>query len=281
LSSGILTPIGLAQAATEKPSALPLFLQISDTHIGFNKEANPDVAGTLKQTVALVNAMKVRPALTIHTGDITHLSKASEFDLASQLLADLRAGELHTVPGEHDITDGTGSEYFARFGKASDNRGYYSFDHQGVHFVGLVNVMHFKAGGLGAFGDDQLAWLKSDLASRSSSTPIVVFAHMPMWTILESWGWGTGDSEEALSYLRRFGSVTILNGHIHQIVQKVEGHITFHTARSTAYPQPQAGVGDGPGPLAVPADQLPHMLGLTSIHVRPHHQLALTDTVLA
>ena len=281
LSGGILTPIGLAQAATEKLAGLPLFLQISDTHIGFNKEANPDVAGTLKQTIALVNAMQTRPALTLHTGDITHLSKASEFDLASQLLSDLRGGELHTVPGEHDITDGTGSEYFARFGKASDNRGYYSFDHQGVHFVGLVNVMHFKAGGLGAFGDEQLAWLKSDLAARSSSTPIVVFAHMPMWTILESWGWGTGDSEEALSHLRRFGSVTILNGHIHQIVQKVEGHITFHTARSTAYPQPQAGVGAGPGPLAVPADQLPHMLGLTSIRVRPHHQLALTDIVLA
>ena len=281
LSGGILTPIGLARAATEKPAGLPLFLQISDTHIGFNKEANPDVAGTLKQTIALVNAMQTRPALTLHTGDITHLSKASEFDLASQLLSDLRGGELHTVPGEHDITDGTGSEYFARFGKASDNRGYYSFDHQDVHFVGLVNVMHFKAGGLGAFGDEQLAWLKSDLAARSSSTPIVVFAHMPMWTILESWGWGTGDSEEALSHLRRFGSVTILNGHIHQIVQKVEGHITFHTARSTAYPQPQAGVGDGPGPLAVPADQLPHMLGLTSIGVRPHHQLTLTDTVLA
>jgi 3',5'-cyclic AMP phosphodiesterase CpdA len=281
LSSGILTPIGLAQAATEKPSGLPLFLQISDTHIGFNKEANPDVAGTLKQTVALVNAMKVRPALTLHTGDITHLSKASEFDLASQLLSDLRAGELHAVPGEHDITDGTGSEYFARFGKASENHGYYSFDHQGVHFVGLVNVMQFKAGGLGAFGPDQLAWLKNDLASRGSSTPIVVFAHMPMWTILESWGWGTGDAEEALSYLRRFGSVTILNGHIHQIVQKVEGNITFHTARSTAYPQPQAGVGDGPGPLVVATDRLQHMLGITSIRVQRHHQLALTDTTLA
>ena len=281
LSGGILTPIGLAQAATEKPSGLPLFLQISDSHIGFNKEANPDVAGTLRQTIALVNAMKTRPALTIHTGDITHLSKASEFDLASQLLSDLRGGELHTVPGEHDITDGTGSEYFARFGKPSKNLGYYSFDHQGVHFVGLVNVMHFKPGGLGAFGEEQLAWLKNDLSSRGSSTPIVVFAHMPMWTILESWGWGTGDAEEALSYLRRFGSVTILNGHIHQIVQKVEGHITFHTARSTAYPQPRAGVGDGPGPLAVPADQLPHMRGLTSSRVQPHHQLALPDPVLA
>jgi 3',5'-cyclic AMP phosphodiesterase CpdA len=280
LSGGILTPIGLAQAAAEKPAGLPLFLQISDTHIGFNKDANPDVAGTLKETIALVNAMKTRPALTIHTGDITHLSRAAEFDLASQLMSDLKGGELHTVPGEHDVTDGMGAEYFARFGKASDNRGYYSFDHQGVHFVGLVNVMQFKPGGLGAFGADQLAWLKNDLAARSSSTPIVVFAHMPMWTILESWGWGTGDSEEALSTLRRFGSVTILNGHIHQIVQKVEGNITFHTARSTAYPQPEAGVGDGPGPLTVPAGQLRHMLGITDIRLVRHH-LSLSDTTLA
>ena len=196
------------------------------------------------------------------------------------MLTDLRAGELHTVPGEHDVTDGTGTEYFARFGKASDNRGYYSFDRQGVHFIGLVNVMNFKPNGLGGFGADQLAWLKNDLAARSSSTPIVVFAHMPMWTIFEPWGWGTGNSEEALSYLRRFGSVTVLNGHIHQIVQKVEGNITFHTARSTAYPQPQAGVGDGPGPLAVPAGQLKHMLGITAIRLVRHH-LSLSDTTLA
>jgi 3',5'-cyclic AMP phosphodiesterase CpdA len=280
LSGGILTPVALAQAGNDKASGVPLFLQISDTHIGFNKEANPDVPGTLKQTIALVNGMKTRPALTIHTGDITHLSKAAEFDTANQLLMGLKAGELHTVPGEHDITDGAGTEYFARFGKASDNRGYYSFDHQGVHFVGLVNVMNFKPNGLGGFGADQLAWLKADLAARGSSTPIVVFAHMPMWTILESWGWGTGDAEEALSYLRRFGSVTILNGHIHQIVQKVEGNITFHTARSTAYPQPQAGQGDGPGPLVVPAGQLQHMLGVTSIRLQKHH-LALSDTTLA
>lgn len=278
LSGGLLMPSALGQEPG--PSGMPLFLQISDTHIGFNKPANPDVAGTLKETIAKVNAMGVRPLLTIHTGDVTHLSKASEFDLAAQLLSELKAGELHTVPGEHDVTDGEGHEYFARFGTASGNRGYYSFDHNDVHFVALVNVMHFQPGGLGAFGAEQLAWLKEDLAARSASTPVVVFAHMPMWTILDSWGWGTGDAEEALSYLRRFGSVTILNGHIHQIVQKVEGNITFHTARSTAYPQPQPGIGDGPGPLVVPADQLPRMLGLTSITVKRHH-LFLSDSTLA
>lgn len=285
LSGGVLAPIDLAMAASKKAAGsvtgTPLFLQVSDTHIGFNKEANPDVAGTLKQTIELVNAMPVKPALAIHTGDITHLSKPAEFDTASQLLSGLNITELHTVPGEHDVTDGLGTEYFNRFGQASNNKGYYSFDHSGVHFVALVNVMNFKANGLGGFGADQLAWLEQDLKGRSSSTPIVVFAHMPMWTIYEPWGWGTGDADQAMSYLRRFGSVTVLNGHIHQIVQKVEGNITFHTARSTAYPQPTAGVGPGPGPLKVASDQLPKMLGVTSVRVLAHPLSAsLSDTTL-
>ncbi|HVZ70678.1 MAG TPA: metallophosphoesterase [Rhizomicrobium sp.] len=281
LAGGIVTPIDLALAAANPGTGTPLFLQISDTHIGFNKEANPDVAGTLSKTIGLVNAMPEKPAMTLHTGDITHLSKASEFDLAAQLLSGLRTGDLHTVPGEHDVTDGPGAEYFARFGANSGNRGYYSFDYRGVHFIALVNVMNFKPNGLGALGDDQLSWLKDDLEGRSASTPIVVFAHMPLWTIYEQWGWGTGDSEQAMSYLRRFGSVTVLNGHIHQIVQKVEGNITFHTARSTAYPQPQAGVGTGPGPLKVPGDVLAKMLGITSVSVKSGRSLFLTDTTLS
>ncbi|MBP0588333.1 metallophosphoesterase [Paraburkholderia sp. LEh10] len=285
LAGGVLTPMELASAASmidkSAASGVPLFLQISDTHIGFNKEANPDVAGTLKQTIDFVNAMPVKPALTIHTGDITHLSKASEFDLAAQLLSGLKITELHTVPGEHDVTDGPGTEYFKRFGAASDNKGYYSFDHNGVHFVGLVNVMHFKPNGLGGLGDEQLEWLENDLKGRSSSTPIVVFAHMPMWTIYEPWGWGTGDAGRAMDYLKRFGSVSVLNGHIHQIVSKVEGNITFHTARSTAYPQPTAGNGPGPMPLTVPSDQLTKMLGVTSIKVSQHPLKAtLSDKTL-
>src|SRR5271168_4186638 len=286
LSGGVFTPIDLAMAASDKQGAAklgrPLFVQISDTHIGFNKEANPDVAGTLKQTIDIVNGMYDRPALIIHTGDITHLSKPAEFDLAQQLLSRLRTAELHTVPGEHDTADATVTEYFNRFGKASDNKGYYSFDHAGVHFIALINVLQFKPGGLGTLGTEQLAWVAADLKGRSSSTPIVVFAHMPLWTIYEPWGWGTGDADQVMSQLRRFGSVTVLNGHIHQIVQKVEGNITFHTARSTAYPQPVAGVGSGPGPLKVPADQLPRMLGITSVsEVRHPRSLALNDTTIA
>jgi 3',5'-cyclic AMP phosphodiesterase CpdA len=226
--------------------------------------------------------MSEQPALIIHTGDITHLSKAAEFDLAQQMLARLRTTELHTVPGEHDTTDATVAEYFSRFGKASNNKGYYSFDHAGVHFIALINVLQFKPGGLGTLGQEQLDWVAADLKGRSSSTPIVVFAHMPLWTIYEPWGWGTGDADQLMSQLRRFGSVTVLNGHIHQIVQKVEGNITFHTARSTAYPQPLAGEGPGPAPLKVAHEQLPKMLGVTSVTVVKHpSSLALNDTTLA
>ncbi|HZO22529.1 MAG TPA: metallophosphoesterase [Steroidobacteraceae bacterium] len=286
LAGGVFTPIDLAVAATDPsraiPAGKPLFVQISDTHIGFNKEANPDVDATLNRAVDLVNGLPDQPALVIHTGDITHLSRPTEFDLAQQMLSRLRASELHTVPGEHDVTDPTVSEYFNRFRKASERRGYYSFDHAGVHFIALINVLQFKPGGLGTLGDEQLAWLAEDLRGRSASTPIVVFAHMPLWTIYQPWGWGTADAEQLLSQLRRFGSVTVLNGHIHQIVQKVEGNVTFHTARSTAYPQPTAGDGPGPGPLVVPAAQLPAMLGVTSVSVVAHpHTLRLTDRTLA
>ena len=203
LSGGILTATALGDAARAATAGTPLFLQISDTHIGFNLEANPDVAGTLTRAIAQVNALPAQPAFAIHTGDITHLSKAAEFDQASQLLSGLRVSELHTVPGEHDVTDGVGTEYFNRFGAASGNKGYYSFDHAGVHFVALVNVMNFKPNGLGGFGDDQLAWLKDDLAGRSASQPLVLFAHMPMWTIYEPWGWGTGDADQVMALVRQ------------------------------------------------------------------------------
>jgi 3',5'-cyclic AMP phosphodiesterase CpdA len=280
LSGGVFSAFDMAQAQTQDVGT-PLFLQISDTHIGFNKEANPDVMGTLNTTIDAVNALPRRPAFALHTGDVTHLSKAGEFDTASQLLSRLKVSELHVVPGEHDVTDGPGAEFFARFGKPSSNKGYYSFDANGVHFVALVNVMNFKPNGLGALGEDQMAWLKNDLSSRSASQPVVVFAHMPLWTIYEPWGWGTAEGEEIASLLRRFGSVTVLNGHIHQIVQKVEGNILFHTARSTAYPQPSAGSAPGPGPLLVPRAELPGMLGVTMAVMDSKRAVSLADTSLA
>jgi 3',5'-cyclic AMP phosphodiesterase CpdA len=286
LSGGVFAPIDLALAAKDPKGAArigkPLFVQISDTHIGFHKDANPDVNGTLKQTIDFINAMPAAPSFLIHTGDITHLSKPEEFDTAQQFFSQIRVSEMHTTPGEHDTTDATVTEYFNRFGKASNNKGYYSFDHEGVHFVSLINVLNAGDGGFGKLGDEQIAWVKADLAKRSASTPIVIFAHMPLWTVYQAWGWGTTDSEQLLPLIRRFGSVTVLNGHIHQIVQKVEGNITFHTARSTAYPQPAPGQGAGPGPLKLPPEQLPAALGVTSVTVQAHpRSLALSDSTLA
>jgi 3',5'-cyclic AMP phosphodiesterase CpdA len=285
LSGGVFAPIDLARAAADREAAArlgkPLFVQISDTHIGFHKDANPDVNRTLAESVDLVNGMREQPALILHTGDITHLSTPEQFDLAQQMLSRLRTAEMHAVPGEHDVADATVTEYFKRFGRASDNKGYYSFDHSGVHFVALINVLQAKDGGAGYLGEEQLAWAKADLRQRSSSTPIVVFAHMPLWNVYEPWGWRTSDSEPLLAELRRFGSVTVLNGHIHQIVQKVEGNVTFHTAQSTAFPQPAPGQGPGPGPLKVPAEELARRLGITSVSLKAHPRaLVLSDSAL-
>jgi hypothetical protein len=280
LTAGVLEASPLA--ASKRTSGRALFVQISDSHIGFSKAANPDVAATLDETIDRINALAPAPVLVLHTGDVSHLSKESEFDAAQSHLARLKVSELHVIPGEHDVIGDNGAAFFARFGKPSEGRGYYSFDHEGVHFVGLVNVMHFQAGGLGSFGDDQLAWLEMDLRGRPSSQPLVIFSHMPMWSIYEPWGWGTSDADRVLSLVRRFGSVTILNGHIHQIVQKIEGHMVFHTARSTAYPQPAPGVGPGPGPLQVAPPDLPRRLGLTTVSVAPAPiGPRLTDTALA
>jgi Icc protein len=258
------------------------FVQISDSHIGFHKAPNMDVAGTLRASLALIDAQPQRPDFLIHTGDLTHLSRPQEFDTLAGVMHEGRARRVFYVPGEHDVIGDNGAEFFRRFGERQNAGGWYSFDHRGVHFVGLVNVLNLKAGGLGFLGTDQLAWLKQDLASRSAETPVVVFAHMPLWSLYPQWGWGTDDSAEAMSYLRRFGSVSVLNGHIHQIQQKVEGTITFHTARSTAYPQPPPGVGPGPGPMAnVPAGQLHRYIGVREVrHVRGKQMLALTEEAL-
>ena len=206
LSGGILTPFDLALAQTGDAlpanAGRPLFVQISDTHIGFNKEANPDVSATLKQTIETVNGMPATPALAIHTGDITHLSKPEEFDHASQLLSALRVPELHTVPGEHDVTDGSGAEYFGRFGRASDNRGYYSFDHAGVRFIGLVNVMHFKPNGASAASATTSSRGSRRISRAARRARRSSCSRMPMWTIYEPWGWGTGDAPQTMALLR-------------------------------------------------------------------------------
>ena len=257
------------------------FAQVSDTHLGFKKDANPDVVGTLRRCIADLNALAQQPGFVVHTGDITHLSKPEEFDLAEQLFGELRVGRMHFVPGEHDALDNGLGGYLARHGKDSGGKAWYSFDDHGVHFVALSNVVDFKAGSMPALGDEQLGWLEQDLAARSASTPVVVLAHIPLWTVYEPWGWGTADAEPALTALRRFGSVTVLNGHIHQVMQKVEGNVTFHCARSTAFPQPAPGAAPSPGPMKVDDSKLRSMLGIAHVTFRRGEQrLAIIDTPL-
>ncbi|MFL6305265.1 MAG: metallophosphoesterase family protein [Candidatus Sulfotelmatobacter sp.] len=256
------------------------FVQISDSHIGFNKAANQDVAGTLKLAIGKINALAAMPDLLLHTGDITQSSKPAEFDTAQQIIKEAKAGETFYVPGEHDTATDDGAQYKERFGKGTVGNGWYSFQHKGVHFIGLNNVLQIDA--MGKLGPEQLRWLKDDLVSLSASTPIVVFAHIPLWMVYPQWGWGTQDGAEALSYLKRFGSVTVLNGHIHQIVQKVEGNVAFHTATSTAFPQPAPGSAAHAGPMVVPAGQLESVLGVTKVrYIGRQSHLAIVDSSLA
>jgi 3',5'-cyclic AMP phosphodiesterase CpdA len=276
-------PVSRLIAGTQNDQAGDFsFVQISDSHIGFDKAANPDVTATLQVAIDRVNALPRKPDLILHTGDLSHLSKPGEFDTLDQALKALKTKDVFYVPGEHDVAVDNGQQYLQRYGKGTRGAGWQSFDHKGVHFVGLVNVLDLKAGGLGKLGDEQLSWLQNDLAGRSASTPIVVFAHIPLWAVYPEWGWGTQDSAQALAMLKRFGSVTVLNGHIHQIMQKLEGNITFHTAMATAFPQPIPGTAHSAGPLKVPAEELKQVLGIASVHyIAGANHLAVVDSPLA
>jgi len=281
VAGGVPASLGIIDEAIGAEQKGFTFLQISDSHIGFNKEENPNAPGTLQEAIDRVKALPGNPAFMIHTGDISHLSKPAQFDDAEKIISQARL-DVHYVPGEHDLVDPeAGKLYRERYGRDTKGAGWYSFDANGVHFIGLVNVVNLKAGGLGNLGAEQLEWLEDDLKGRSASQPIVVFAHIPLWTVYPQWGWGTDDGAKALGYLKRFGSVTVLNGHIHQVMQKVEGNVTFHTARSTAFPQPVPGTAPSPGPMKVPAEQLEKMLGIASVTFKQNEQrLAIIDTPL-
>jgi plastocyanin len=281
MTGGILKGMPIEQAARSGVGAGGLrFVQISDSHIGFNRDANPDVTATLRAAIDKIHALPQAPSFVLHTGDLTHLSKPEEFDTLQQELMGIGAPVFY-VPGEHDVLNDNGKSYLERFGKNTKGAGWYSFDQAGVHFIGLVNVVDLKAGGMGALGAEQLEWLEGDVKRLKSSTPIVVFAHIPLWSVYPEWGWGTDDSARALSYLKRFGSVSVLNGHIHQVMQKVEGNVTFHTAMSTAFLQPAPGAAPSPGPMKVESDRLKQMLGLASIAYHDvHHPIAITDLPL-
>jgi 3',5'-cyclic AMP phosphodiesterase CpdA len=279
LAGGVLTSQAFGQKMKASKGELH-FVQISDSHMGFNKPANSNVGATLQATIEKINALPQEPDFIIHTGDLSHTSKPGEFDTLDQMLKSAKPKEVFFVPGEHDTSTDDGKQYLERYGKNTKGRGWYSFNHKDAHFVGLSNVAVLE--GLGKLGPEQLQWLQADLRAQPSSRPVVVFAHIPLWSVYPEWGWGTEDSAEALGYLKRFGSVTVLNGHIHQVMQKVEGNVTFHTARSTAFPQPAPGTAKGPGPMKVDDDKLRGVLGITEVQaVMKKHSLAIVDSTLA
>jgi 3',5'-cyclic-AMP phosphodiesterase len=283
VTGGVATSRVLGQSTIARPTFT--FAPISDSHLGFARDPNRDVAATLKQTIARINALPEPPAFVLHTGDLTHLAKPGEFDAVAELLKGVKAGRVLYVPGEHDFDGDGNQEYLKRYGGGTRGTGWYRFDHRGVHFIGLVDVANARSGsgdgGLGVIGVEQLRWLERDVAGLKDSTPIVVFAHVPLGTVYERWGGGTRDAEPALRTLRRFGSLTVLNGHIHQVLRKVEGNVTFHTARSTAFPQSQPGKGT-PGPIRdLPAEKLKAALGLSAVsYVENPGSLAIVDSTI-
>jgi 3',5'-cyclic AMP phosphodiesterase CpdA len=280
VSGGVPRSLGIAGEAMAQGAGGLTFLQISDSHVGFDKPANPNVLGTLEEAIAKIKTLPAKPSFMIHTGDITHLSKVKEFDDADKIISQAKL-DVHYVPGEHDILDEEVKLYKERYGRGAKGAGWYSFDASGVHFIGLVNVANLKAGGLGTLGGEQLEWLENDLKGRSASQPIVIFAHIPIWAVYPQWGWGTDDAARALDHLKRFGSVTILNGHIHQVMQKVEGNVTFHTAASTAFPQPAPGAAPSPGPMKVEDAKLRSLLGIANVtFTQGQQRLAIIDTPL-
>jgi Icc protein len=282
-AGGVLSSRLITEASAQDTAAGFSFVQISDTHVGFKGEANPDAAATLQQVVDRVNALRPAPAFLLHTGDQTHGQKAGAFDTVAEILKGARVEKAFYVPGEHDVFLDGGKEYLSRYGQGTvGGRGWQSFDYKGTHMVGLVNVLKYKGEGMGSLGDEQIAWLEKDLAPLGSSTPIVIFSHVPLWAVYPKWGWTTEDAERALASVRRFGSVTVLNGHIHQVLRKVEGTIAFHTAMSTAFPQPAPGSAPAPGPMKIPEAEARRMIGVTDVtYVPGQHPLAVVDSTLS
>ena len=268
-------------AAAEHTHARPAlrFAQVSDSHIGFTGAPNPDVAGTFSHAIDQVNNLGYTPDFVIHTGDLTHLSSPEQFDQVKQMMGAIKTPHVFTVPGEHDSVDDAGQKYRKAFGAGSVGDGWYSFDTAGVHVIALVNTLNLRK--LGHLGVEQLEFVEKDVARLSSDTPIVVFSHIPLFAMYPNWGWGTDDATQALSYLRRFSSVTCLNGHVHQLFSKTEGNVTFYSGTTTAYPLPHPGDGPAPKPVTLPAGKLRDALGIREVsYTKGETALALKESTL-
>ncbi|MGW2248803.1 metallophosphoesterase family protein [Kitasatospora sp. NPDC001660] len=277
----VISHIPGSASAAPASSADLRFVQISDSHIGFQGPANMDVTGTFGTAINQINSLGFRPDFVMHSGDLTHLSTPDQFDQVKQMLSQLDTDRVFTVPGEHDsIGDNGPRAYRQAFGQNTLGDGWYSFDTHGVHFIALVNTLHLEQ--LGHLGNDQIDFVRKDIAGLSSDTPIVIFSHIPLFAMYPTWGWGTDDSVQLLSMFRRFSSVTCLNGHVHQLFSKTEGNITFHSARPTCYPFPKPGEGPAPLPQVLPAGRLKDALGIRTVNYwQGSHALAVKDEKLA
>jgi predicted phosphodiesterase len=272
---------GSAMSAGAAQPARPTlrFAQISDSHLGFTGTANANVTETFTEAIHQINNLDYTPDFVIHTGDLTHLATPEQFDQVKQMMTGIKSPHVFTVPGEHDSIDDGGQKYLQTFGAGTRGDGWYSFDTAGVHVIALVNTLNLKK--LGHLGTDQLEFIDKDVAPLSSDTPIVVFSHIPLFAMYPDWGWGTDDATQALSYLRRFSSVTCLNGHVHQLFTKTDGNITFHSGTTTAYPLPPPGDGPAPKPLTLPAGKLKDALGIREVsYTKGNDALALKEQTL-
>jgi 3',5'-cyclic AMP phosphodiesterase CpdA len=259
---------------------LTAFVQVSDSHIGFTGAANTDVTRSFTEALDQINSLGFRPDFVMHSGDLTHLSTPGQFDQVQQMLTGLRTERVFTVPGEHDSIGDVGRAYRQRFGAGTLGEGWYSFDTHGVHFIALVNTLSLEK--LGHLGTEQIDFVRKDVAGLAADTPIVVFSHIPLFAMYPAWGWSTDDAVQVLALLRRFSSVTCLNGHVHQLFTKTEGNVTFHSATTTAYPLPKPGTAPAPVPQVLPAGRLKDALGIRTVNYRKGiGSLAVTDEKLA
>ena len=253
LGGGAVFASGLAGCATRAETMTAgaagypdfYFVQLSDTHWGYQGDANPDAAVTLRKAVATVNALEKPPEFIVFTGDLTHTTddpaerrrRLAEF---KTIVSDLKVKTVRFMPGEHDASLDRGAAFKEFFGDT-----FYTFDHKGVHFIAIDNVSDPGA----KIGDEQLAWLSADLAKRDKNAPIVVLTHRPLFDLVPKWDWATRDGAKAIELLMPYANVTVFYGHIHQEHHQMTGHIAHHSAKSLIFPLPAPGSQDKRTPL--------------------------------
>lgn len=261
---------GCAQGAIGKAMASDAdqdfyFVQLSDTHWGFSGAPNPDAANTLRKAVASVNALQKQPDFIVFTGDLTHTTddpaerrrRLAEF---RDIVSALKVKQVRFMPGEHDASLDRGAAYKEFFGDT-----FYSFDHKGVHFIAVDNVSDPGA----RIGDEQLAWMKDDLAKRPAGSPIVVLTHRPLFDLVPKWDWATRDGAQAMEILMAYPKVTVFYGHIHQEHHHMTGHIAHHSAKSLIFPLPAPGSQPARTPLPWDPAQPNRGLGFREVEAEP------------